>query len=312
MSFKNDYKSALRSASPDTEKIIAEVHERLYENAPLKIRTEQRKKRPLWQIIAPLAGAAACIALCIIFIPKFFGLPLSNTGEMNNMGDMNGAGNSPEHIETNNSDNLNGGMDIAPENSSHVISDSSGSSWQSEEFEIVRSDDGDMIEVVQNGTRYFRTDKVRAYEISEKYDSVIQVDGKSYYVILEGNEDIIYLVEDTSAWAYAFEKMSVYVNGKDISNIDIMLVTNDAEETRVMLGEDSYIKTGESFYLKTLPDSAARFSSDGIKYLICGNGNRVMVVDTDTYSAQYYTKENKEVLQSEVIINESITATQQQ
>ncbi len=303
MSFKNDYKSALRSVSPDTEKIIAEVHERLSENAPLKIRTEEKKKRPLWQIIAPLAGAAACIALCIIFIPKLFDLPV------NNAGDKNGAGNAPEHVEANNSDNLNGGFDIVPENSSHVTSESSNSSWQPAEFEIVRGDNGDMLELVKDETRYFRTDKVRAYEISEKYDSVLYVDGKSYYVILEGSEDIIYLVEDTSAWAYAFEKMSVYVNGKDLSNIDIMLITNDNKETRVVLGEDSYIKTGESFYLKTLPDSAARFSSDGIKYLICGNGHRVMVVDTDTYSAQYYTKENKEVLQSEVIINESITVT---
>ena len=312
MSFKNDYKSALRSAPPDTEKIISEVHQRLNENAPLKIRTEQKKKRPLWQIIAPLAGAAVCIALCIIFIPRFSGLPLNNAGEMNNAGDNNGAGNSPENVETNNSGNLNGGMDIAPENSSHVISDSSGSSWQSAEFEIIRGDDGDITEVVKDGTRYYRTDKVKANEISEKYESVLHVDKKSYYVILNGDDDVIYLVEDTSAWAYVFEKMSAYVNGHDLNNIDIMLITDANKETCVILEGDSYLQTGESFYLKTLSDNAARFISDGKKYLICGNGNRVMVVDTETHLAHYYIKESAVIQQFEEIKNESITVTQKQ
>ncbi|MCH5208648.1 MAG: hypothetical protein J1F04_07160 [Oscillospiraceae bacterium] len=62
MSFKDDYKSAFGSVSPDTDKIIAEVHNKLNENAPVMIRAE-RKKKPVWAIVGSVAGAAACIAV---------------------------------------------------------------------------------------------------------------------------------------------------------------------------------------------------------------------------------------------------------
>lgn len=62
MSFKDDYKSAFGSVSPDTDKIIAEVHNKLNENAPVKLRV-QEKKKPVWAIVGSVAGAAACIAV---------------------------------------------------------------------------------------------------------------------------------------------------------------------------------------------------------------------------------------------------------
>ncbi len=187
MSFRNDYKSAFRSASPDIKGIIARVHERLNENAHLEIRTEQKKKRPLWQIIAPVAGAAACIALCIIFIPRFFGLPLNNAGGMNNAENMDGAGNSPEFHDS--------------------MSDSDSTS--DSELSLVYGENGDITEVVYCGKRYFRTGTIRADEASGNINLVIHVDGadfaNTYFVKYRENEDIIYVAEENSEWTYVFE-----------------------------------------------------------------------------------------------------------
>ncbi|MCH5195087.1 MAG: hypothetical protein J1F28_00150 [Oscillospiraceae bacterium] len=83
MSFKDDYKSALGSVSPDTDKIIAEVHNKLNENAPVMIRAE-RKKKPVWAIIGSAAGAAACVAIAVFvavrIAPSFLRDNLSANG----------------------------------------------------------------------------------------------------------------------------------------------------------------------------------------------------------------------------------------
>ncbi len=184
MSFKNDYKSAFLSVPPDAEKIIADVHERLEENAPLKLKTAEKKK-PLWRVLIPAAGAAACIALCIIFIPRFFGLPLNNAGEMNIADNNEGA---------------------APENFGSMPS---GNISSESEFNLVYGENGDITEVVKDGRRYFRTGTIRADEAAGNVNLVIHVDGEdfanTYFVKYRENDDIIYVAEEYSEWAYVFE-----------------------------------------------------------------------------------------------------------
>ena len=203
MSFKNDYKSALGSVSPDTEKMIADIYEKLDENAPTKIRVQQRKK-PVWVYIGSACGAAACVALFAVavfrIVPNFVSNDHNYAGPLLNNAE-NATGGNAQDI-----DGYDANADDASARSSNsydVISYSSELSesnapgetkhedfdkydWKiNESTVLVVNDDISTADVISlNGYEYFRVNEtVTVYRTHEGVHPIRTEDGRVFYVM---------------------------------------------------------------------------------------------------------------------------------
>lgn len=211
MSFKDEYKTELDSVSPDTEKIIKRVHERLDENAPLKISTNRRKKS-VWSVIAPVTGAAACVALCCVVI--FNVLPfISNTNDGNGIcGAANGSPEmspAPDGVQ---SDLISG---ISSESSHDDSSEKPGAFIPDEnvsKYTLIFGENGQVQTVNCNGVSYNRTDRkvtVRNSLIAEDglYNVFLTSAEENEYIILSMKDDeCICVVENNSDFGYLYRK----------------------------------------------------------------------------------------------------------
>lgn len=226
MSFRDDYKKEFGSISPDSDKIIEGVHERLNENAPIKIRIV-RKKRSVFVYIGSFAGAAACLALfmTVLFVvaPNFVKKDSAATNEGTNGEDTYLIGGNPAAPD--NAYNGDGTADEADRNeinkpnegiwnsSEVVLSDNAnkaeGTDYESIELKIIGSSISDARKVIFNGEEYYKTTAVKKEfdEIPERL-SVIRVSDEVYYVLVDG--DRIYFAEnewDVNEKPYCFARI---------------------------------------------------------------------------------------------------------
>ena len=191
MSFKEEYKSAMSSVSPDTDKIMESVHERLNENAPIKIRVEPKKK-PIFVYIGSFAGVAACLALCAVVlfnvVPNFVKMDGAAMENANGMYSPTG-GESSFHCgfigdnvanETENTiDATQSKNETAQEESNAEISGS---------IEFIGGDLATAKEVILNGVRYKNSgDTVRFSDKPENIRLVKSSDGTEFSFYLDGN-----------------------------------------------------------------------------------------------------------------------------
>lgn len=211
MSFKDDYKAELNSVSPDTDKIMRNVHEQLKENAPLKIRTD-RAKRPVWNIIAPAAGVAACAVLLfvVIFNVQHFMPDMTNSGlhETEASTDITPAG-SADSTETNSAYDMLYRKFFAmnePESSEIMLNKYAG------EFKLI-TDENDIVQqiVCFNGDLYDRvgnTTPIKSLiDNSIKYSAFIpQHTDKEYILLVAINDEFVYLIEKNSDYAVKYNK----------------------------------------------------------------------------------------------------------
>lgn len=211
MSFKDDYKAELNSVSPDTDKIMRNVHEQLKENAPLKIRTD-RTKSPVWNIIAPAAGVAACAVLLFVvifnvqqFMPDMTNSELHETEASTDIT----PGDSADSIPANEAYDMLYRkfftMDINA--SSDITADKYAG-----EFKLI-TDENDIVQqiVCFNGDLYDRADNTAPIKSlidnSIKYSAFIpQHTDKEYILLVAINDEFVYLIEKNSDYAVKYNK----------------------------------------------------------------------------------------------------------
>lgn len=211
MSFKDDYKAELNSVSPDTDKIMRNVHEQLKENALLKIRTDSTK-RPVRNIIAPAAGVAACAVFLfvVIFNVQHFTSDITNS-ELH----KTEASSDITPADSADSTPANEAYDMLyrkffamnePESSEIMLDKYAG------EFKLI-TDENDIVQqiVCFNGDLYDRADSTAPIKSlidnNDKYSAFIpQHTDKEYILLVAINDEFVYLIEKNSDYAVKYNK----------------------------------------------------------------------------------------------------------
>lgn len=186
MSFKEEYKSAMSSVSPDTEKIIAGVYEKLNEMEVPK----KQNKTLVFAVVSSFAGAAACLALCTVVLlhvaPDFVkmdGAAMENANGIQtpNFAESNFSGGIaddkvPEGIESSICGELSQ-PEMKPEESD---AESGGS------IEFIGGDLATAKEVILDGVRYLSSgDTVKFSDKPENICVVKSSDGELFSVYLD-------------------------------------------------------------------------------------------------------------------------------
>lgn len=188
MSFKEEYKSAMSSVSPDTDKIIAGVYEKLNEREEPK----KKNKTLFFAIASSLAGAVACLALCTVVLlhvaPDFVkmdGATMENANGIQtpNFAESNFSGGIaddkvPEGIESN--------LDVEQSKPAGTESDNDGKEDVLVLIEFIGGDLATAKEVILDGVRYLSSgDTVKFSDKPENICVVKSSDGELFSVYLD-------------------------------------------------------------------------------------------------------------------------------